>query len=46
MSSIWLSILFGAPWLAAIVGAWSRAPRADAVPPSLGERARQRLSTL
>jgi hypothetical protein len=46
MNGLWLSLLFGAPWLAAIVWTWSRAPRADSVPPSMGERARQRLWTI
>jgi len=45
MSTLWLSLLFGAPWLVAIVATWSRAPRTDVVPPSMGERALQRLST-
>jgi hypothetical protein len=46
MNGLWLSLLFGAPWLTAIVWTWSRAPRADSVPPSMGERARQRLWTI
>lgn len=45
MEAIWLSLLFGAPWLAVIAWAWSRAPRMDAVPPSMGERMRDRLSS-
>ena len=45
MEAVWLSLLFGAPWLAAIAWAWSRAPRMDAVPPSMGERMRDRLSS-
>ena len=43
MSGIGLSLLFGAPWLAATVWTWWRAPRVDVVPLSMGERARQRL---
>jgi hypothetical protein len=46
MTSLWLSLLFGAPWIAAIAWAWWRAPRVDGVPPSLGELARRRLETV
>ena len=46
MDGLWLSLLFGTPWLAAIAWTWSRVPRADVVPPSMGERALQRLSTI
>jgi hypothetical protein len=46
MHGLWLSLLFGAPWLAAIIWIWSRAPRTDVVPPSMGEQALQRLSTI
>jgi hypothetical protein len=45
MYGLWLSLLFGAPWLAAIVWTWSRAPRTDGVPPSMADRMRERLST-
>ena len=46
MYGLWLSLLFGAPWLAAIIWIWSRVPRTDVVPPSMGEQALQRLSTI
>jgi hypothetical protein len=45
MQTAGLSLLLGAPWLAAIAWTWSRAPRTEVVPPSMGERALQRLST-
>jgi hypothetical protein len=46
MESVWLSLLFGAPWLAAIVWIRSRAPRIEVVPASMGARALQRLATI
>jgi hypothetical protein len=46
MDALLLSLLLGAPWLLAIAWTWSLAPRTDSVVPSLGERARQRLSTI
>jgi hypothetical protein len=46
MTSLWLSLLLGAPWIVAIAWAWRRAPRVDDVPPSLGELARRRLETV
>jgi len=46
MNSIWLSVVIGAPWLAAIAWTWWHAPGLDVVPPSLGERARRRLETI
>jgi hypothetical protein len=46
MQGIAISLLFGAPWIAAIAWTWSRAPRADRATPSAGERALERLSTL
>ena len=46
MTSLWLSLLLGAPWIVAIAWAWSRAPRVDGVPPSLGELARRRLESV
>jgi hypothetical protein len=45
MNTLWLSLLFGAPWLAAIVYTWSRAPRMDGPPPSMADHARERLWT-
>ncbi len=45
MLPVWLSLLFGAPWLVAIVWVRSRAPRTDVVPPSMAESARERLWT-
>jgi hypothetical protein len=45
MEATLLSLLFCAPWLVAIAWTWSRVPRSDAIPPSLGERALQRFST-
>jgi hypothetical protein len=46
MDGLWLSLLLGAPWIAAIAWAWTRAPRVDGVPPSMGELARRRLETV
>jgi hypothetical protein len=43
MNALWLSLLFGAPWLAAIVYTWSRAPRMDGPPLSQADRTRERL---
>jgi len=45
IESFGLALLFGAPWIVAIIWAWSRAPRTDDVPPSLGESVRARLWT-
>ena len=43
---VWLlPVVFGAPWIAAIVWLWSKRPRDGAVPPSLAEMARKRLWT-
>jgi hypothetical protein len=44
MEALWLSLLFGAPWLVAIAWVSSQAPRMDAVPPSMAARMRQRLA--
>jgi hypothetical protein len=44
MEALWLSLLFGTPWLVAIAWAWSLAPRMDSVPPSMAARIRQRLA--
>lgn len=43
MNALWLSLLFGAPWLAAIAYVWPRAPRMDGPPPSLAQSTRERL---
>jgi hypothetical protein len=43
LNAIVLSLVLGAPWVAAIVWTWSRAPRLDSVPPSTGQLARERL---
>jgi hypothetical protein len=43
MNALWLSLLFAAPWLAAIAYTWSRAPRMDGPPPSMADRTRERL---
>jgi hypothetical protein len=43
MIALWLSLLLGAPWLAAIAHTWSRAPRMDGPPPSMADRMRERL---
>jgi hypothetical protein len=43
MHALWLTLLFAAPWLAAIAYTWSRAPRMDGPPPSQAERTRERL---
>jgi hypothetical protein len=45
MEAILLSLLLAAPWLVAIAWTWSRAPRMDTVPPSMGERMRERLAS-
>jgi hypothetical protein len=45
MQAFWLSLLFGAPWLMGIAYVWSRAPRMNGTPPSMADRARQRLWT-
>ncbi len=39
-----ISLLLAAPWIVANIWVWSRVPRTDAIPPSLGERLRERLS--
>jgi hypothetical protein len=36
-------LVFGAPWIVGIVYYWRRIPRDGSIPPSLGERVRQRL---
>ena len=46
MQALGLSLLFGAPWLAAIAVLWTRAPRDGTATPSLGQRALERLQTL
>jgi hypothetical protein len=46
MDAVLLSLLLASPWLLAIAWTWSRAPRMESVVPSLGERARQRLTTI
>jgi hypothetical protein len=46
LNSVAISLLLGAPWILASIWAWSRAPRSDAVPPSMGHRALERLSAL
>ncbi len=38
-----LPILFGAPWIVAIVWFLRQTPRDDETPPSMAERAQQRL---
>jgi hypothetical protein len=43
LNAIGLSLLLGAPWIVAIIWVWSRAPRFDAVPQSMGHRALERL---
>jgi hypothetical protein len=43
VDSIGISLLLGAPWIVAIIWTWSRAPRSDAVPPSMADRSRHRL---
>jgi hypothetical protein len=45
VESIGIALLLAAPWIVAAIWVWSRAPCSDAVPPSMGERARQRLWT-
>jgi hypothetical protein len=43
LNTIGVSLLLGAPWIVAIIWTWSRAPRFDGVPPSMADRARDRL---
>jgi hypothetical protein len=43
MHALWVTLLLAAPWLAAIAYVWPRAPRLDGPPPSMAERARERL---
>jgi hypothetical protein len=43
MNALSLAVLFGAPWLAAIIYTWSRAPRMDGPPASMADRMRERL---
>jgi hypothetical protein len=43
--SFLLPILFGAPWIVAIVWFWRQRPRDDEVPLSMAEHARRRLWT-
>jgi hypothetical protein len=43
MNALWLTVLFGAPWLAAIGYTWSRAPRMDGPPASMADRTRERI---
>jgi hypothetical protein len=43
MSAIWLSLLFGAPWLVPALWLWPRARRVDHLAPSAAESARERL---
>ena len=38
-----LPILFGGPWIVAIVWFWRHTPRDDTVPLSMAEEARRRL---
>jgi hypothetical protein len=38
-----LVLVFGAPWIAGIVWAVHHSSRDGAIPPSMGDRARQRL---
>ena len=45
MEGLWLSLLLGAPWIAATAWVWTRAPRMDVVPPSMADRWRERLAT-
>jgi hypothetical protein len=39
-----ISLLLASPWIVASIWVWSRAPRTDAIPASLGERLRERVS--
>jgi hypothetical protein len=40
---IGISLLLSSPWIVAIIWTWSRARRADGVPPSMADRVRDRL---
>jgi hypothetical protein len=43
LDTIGIALLLAAPWIVASIWAWSRAPRSDAVPQSMGHRALERL---
>jgi hypothetical protein len=43
LNTIGISLLLAAPWIIASIWVWSRAPRSDAVPQSMGHRALERL---
>jgi hypothetical protein len=36
-------VLFGSPWIVAIIYLWSRRPRDGTIPPSFGEQLRKLL---
>jgi hypothetical protein len=40
-----ISLLLASPWIVASIWVWSRAPRTDAIPMSMGARFRERLKT-
>jgi len=46
MIGIGLVLAVTAPWLLGIAVAWRHAPLGDDVPPSLGQRALERLQTV
>jgi hypothetical protein len=43
VDALWVTLLLAAPWLVLLAYTWSRAPRLDGPPPSLADRARERL---
>jgi hypothetical protein len=45
VESIGIALLLAAPWIVAAIWTWSRAPRFEGVPPSMADRARDRLWT-
>jgi hypothetical protein len=40
---IGISLLLASPWIVAAISMWARAPRFEGVPPSVADRARDRL---
>jgi hypothetical protein len=43
LDTIGVSLLLASPWIVATIWTWSRAPRFETVPPSMADRARNRL---
>jgi hypothetical protein len=43
MNALLVTLLLASPWLVFLAYTWLRAPRLDGPPPSLADRARERL---